>query len=258
MQEYERPFYRETKYKPLICYIVFGAGGGEPLQVSRKRHKASGVPAGLHMRLLDGPTYETYIGSLLSGAMETFLSRHSPDLYTRVKSMDRCMLLQGTVERDDTLLYLRDVIGILQALAEQTPSAVIFDLQALALYSAEEWRDTFFTPPLSPLLHAPILVSTAEDGSGLFWLHTRGMRKFGRPDFSFYGVPEQDCPAAGEIIDQLILSCAMGALFGKPLRMSLKNGRHCEFALPLVEDFDSPDFNNMYYELPWPDITFTG
>ena len=64
----------------------------------------------------------------------------------------------------------------------------VYDPQMFEWWSPKKWRERIFSPagPV-PRHHTVILVS--EDAPGTEWIHTRGLRKFGRPDLSVHRVP---------------------------------------------------------------------
>ena len=45
---YERPYYEDINYHPLMFYVVFGAKE-EELEISRERHNRDEIPEGLNI-----------------------------------------------------------------------------------------------------------------------------------------------------------------------------------------------------------------
>ena len=91
------------------------------------------------------------------------------------------LVIRGQIADPTSLDYLRDTIGVVAASLEGGGAAV-FDPQILTVFGADEWRAQFFEDAFETTKHAVILVSPQDDGR--VWLHTRGMRVFGRPDLS--------------------------------------------------------------------------
>ena len=58
-----------------------------------------------------------------------------------------------------------------------------------------------------------------EDGN--IWLHTRGLRKFGRPDISIENVPESEENKVVRIANQMIYYSSLGVLFNKKVKLHL-------------------------------------
>jgi hypothetical protein len=123
----------------------------------------------------------------------------------------------------------------------------VLDVQQLKLFDPTTWRGEIFQPQ-PPLLakHVTILISDEPDGSK--WLHTRGMRKFGRPDISWHGVSATNQTGALDMFNRLILLEATGALVpdNQPIKMaSLPPGLTVHHA----GNLDDPDFNNVHLEI---------
>jgi hypothetical protein len=91
-----------------------------------------------------------------------------------------------------------------------------------------------------------ILVS--EEPNGTEWVHTRGLRKFGRPDLSVHGVSLLNKPGVIDLCNRFIELQAFGGaiLEGQEIRMqSLPPGMRCHRR----GDVDDPDFNNVHVEI---------
>jgi hypothetical protein len=117
-------------------------------------------------------------------------------------------------------------------------------------WTPAEWRERAFEPagPV-PRHHVTILVSEAPDGTQ--WFHTRGLRKFGRPDLSTHNVKVQYHAAIIELFNRFIEYQAFGAIIpdGEEIRMAaLPPGMTCRRR----GDIEDPDFNNEHVEILWP------
>src|SRR5205814_7828395 len=124
------------------------------------------------------------------------------------------------------------------------------DPQMLWLWSADEWREEVFEPnEPNPDRHTAILVS--EEGRGTSWYHTRGMRKYGRPDLSVHGVGAAHADGVTLMIERFVELQALGGVIpdGEEVRMkALPPGGVCRHG----GSFDDPDFNNVHVEIAWP------
>lgn len=88
-------------------------------------------------------------------------------------------------------------------------------------------------------------------GPGVPPHHTRGMRKFGRPDLSAHGVSSRHREAIIELFDRFIEFQAFGGIIteGMEIRMGgLPSGMTCRHG----GDLDDPDFNNVHVEITPP------
>jgi hypothetical protein len=80
------------------------------------------------------------------------------------------------------------------------------------------------------------------------WYHTRGMRKFGRPDLSVHGVTPDLETGVEDLLNRFIEMLAFGAVVpdGQAIKLaSLPHGWRC-FHRGSLED---ADFNNTHLEI---------
>lgn len=246
--EEARPYYKDMNYRPFLFYVVFGVRPA-PLEISRQRHHANELPAGLELLLKDRESSPDAMDALLGGTLGRVLEADDPRLYRAARETGCWTILRGEARQDADLGYLRNAVGFVQALAEKGAAAVL-DLLTLRLYTPERWEKEVFSAPLDPFVHAVILSSAMEDGT--VWLHTRGMCKFGRPDISLTRVPPKETTAAARVVNQMIFYGAQGLFFTGPARLHLPGGGFCIVFPEFANDFDNPDFNNAYYRLDWP------
>lgn len=234
----------DDRYQPLLYYIVFGSDASE-LVVSRTKHHVDTIPQGLEIEQLNRQEHGERMDWLLNGTIEKVLRQHDATLYDTCKDTDCWTILHGRIATDGGSDYLRNTIGLVQALIEQGGIGV-FDLLTLDLQPASKWSARYFEKETDPQTHVVVLKSDNEDGS--VWLHTRGMIKFGRPDFSVLQLAPSQVNDAKQALDQLIFHSGKGAEMSKKLRLHTANGKTIEAQLRLVPDFDNFDFNNAYYE----------
>jgi hypothetical protein len=83
-----------------------------------------------------------------------------------------------------------------------------------------------------------------SEDNGLVWLHSRGLRAFGRPDLSIRHVPQDAIAAASDLCNRLIEIQAYGRVIPDgPLEGMLAR---------TSGSLEDPDFNNRHIELAWP------
>ncbi len=247
-----RPYYQDTGRRPYLFYAAIG-GKAEELHVSRFRHHVEEMPQGLDLSGLQRPRHSGHMDELLGGSLGKLLDARNHTLYERAKAAQSWLVLCGEVKTDDTLRYLRNAIGFVQAAAE-TGTAAVLDLQTLELYSPEDWRERVFSFQFHPYCHVNAMIS--PEPGGTLWLHTRGMRKFGRPDIGMEGVPQGELDQAKAAIDQMIFYGAQGAVFSRPAKLHLSTGGSCTVFPELSGDLEDPDYNNEHYRLLWEACEF--
>jgi hypothetical protein len=133
----------------------------------------------------------------------------------------------------------------------------IYDPQMFHWWSPEQWRERIFEPASPvPRRHVVILYSPEEQSPELLWVHTRGMRKFGRPDLSVRRIGAAHRDAVFDLCERFIEYQAFGAVIpeGQSVRMAtLPPGGVAHHG----GDLDDPDFNNVHVEFVWPEPGLT-
>jgi hypothetical protein len=140
--------------------------------------------------------------------------------------------------------YLRDTAGLITHFLDNGGLAV-FDPQMRKWWPSCEWRIEIFSS-LVPLRHVVILISKDENGSE--WIHTRGLRKFGRPDISFPRVAAEFRDGAIDLCNRFIAFQVYGGVImeGEAIKMkSLPSGFRCFHR----GNLDDPSFNNFHVSI---------
>lgn len=104
----------------------------------------------------------------------------------------------------------------------------------------------FFEKEINAQNHVVILIS---EENGKYWLHTRGMAKFGRPDISIANVCEEEIEDSKQVIGQMIYYGGQGVFFQDNVKLHIHNGKSYVVNAEFIDDFDNVDFNNAYYKV---------
>ena len=240
----ERQYYQDIGYKPFLFYVIFGVSA-EELEVSRSKHNVDGLPEGLDIRAYNREEHGEWIDGWFTGAYEVVLKSADSDLFVRCRQAGKCSVLQGNVEEDSTLDYMRNAIGIIQAFIDKGAVGIL-DPQTVRLYSPEQWTEQFFGQDVNAQNHVMIYHSLEEDG---YWIHTRGMAEFGRPDIGIYGVPEEKLHDYQQVASQMIFYGGQGLFFNGKARLHTADGKSFVIDPEFVDDFDNVDYNNAYYKV---------
>jgi hypothetical protein len=261
----ELPDWPRSRYQPgggeaYLLFTIYGEFNPE-VEVSRKRYRTAGIPRGLNVRRVEREKYPDFPFS--TGPLGGLLQAKQPALFASVKRSDECIIIQGSIPDPADLNYLRDTVGVILFFLEHGGVAVL-DPQQLKLFDADRWRKELFEPQPPQLhRHVAILVSDeaeeavpgeekVETQPGRLWIHTRGLRKFGRPDLSLRGAPRSHQVAAIDLCNRFIQLQAQGELIpeGQEIRMeTLPHGLVCRHGGSISD----PDFNNVHVEIRWPD-----
>jgi hypothetical protein len=247
LESWPRLQFEEGEGAAFILYVVYGAFI-EDLPISRSKYRTNGIPQGFDLRRITRAQLPEL--PFADSEFSRYRRAIAPALFQAIDAAPECLILQGEIKDPPTLDYLRDSIGVVACFLDHGGVAVV-DPQTLRFYTPAEWRSDFFDSIVPRVnRHVAILYSDEESGGGR-WYHTRGLRKFARPDLSLKNVPLQYEEQAVELCNRFIQLLANGGHVpeGQQVRMSaLPSGLICHHAGSL----DDPDFNNTHIEIQFP------
>ncbi len=245
MQElfsWPRPRYSHGGGDALVWFEIYGEWNEAQTPVSVAKHNSAGLPPELIAQVLPNDN-----GATWDGAMADLARQSNPQAWQIALDAPQKLVIRGEITDPASLDYLRDVIGVVAASLESGGVAV-FEPQILTVFGAQQWRDQFFGAEFEPTNHAIILVT--PQGDGRTWLHTRGMRLFGRPDLSCRDVNPDELEGLQSIFNGLMRMMAAGALIpdGQPVRAA-----NSDEILRCTNrgDLDDDEFNNRHLALEW-------
>jgi hypothetical protein len=247
--DWSRPYYKQPSGKPFVFYVVYGKFGEMPA-LSMSKYRSVGVPKGCHLSNYDSQQHAKALATFQDIHVWKEFQKRDASLGKDVSKSTQAMILQGEVDDCPTLNYLRDAIGLLTFLLDHG-GIVIFDPQMFHWWPPDEWRARIFDPADSVPTHHVVILTSPEPASSLTWFHTRGMRKFGRPDLSVHHVPAQCHKAVIDMCNRFIEFQAFGGVIeeGQAIKMkTLPKGMICRHG----GDLEDPDFNNVHVEITWP------
>ena len=225
----------------LIFLEIYGNWADAVTEVSAAKHNSAGLPPQLVAQIApnDAAHWE--------GPLAQLARASNPDAWQMALDAPQKLVIRGEIPDPDALDYLRDVIGVVAASLESGGLAV-FDPQTLTVWSADQWRAQFFADGFEPTHHTIILLTPQNDGR--VWLHTRGMRLFGRPDLSCRDAKPEELEGLQSIFNGLMRMMAAGALIpdGQPVRAA-----NSDEILRCFNrgDLNDAEFNNRHLALEW-------
>jgi hypothetical protein len=249
-----RPHYERPGGRPLLFYVVHGRFDNIS-KIDSRVYRTLGVHRGLELQRYARDEFSEYLAGFEEGYPWEELVADDPELAQRVVESRECLILRGELEDRDDLNYLRDSVGLLTHLID-SGGVCVYDPQMFRWWQPTDWKRQVFKPggPV-PRQHVVILTSVeGESGSrseNLAWYHTRGLRKFGRPDLSVHDVAPRYHEAIIDLIERFIEFQAFGGTIaeGQEIRMkSLPSGMTCHHR----GDLDDLDFNNVHVEITPP------
>jgi hypothetical protein len=248
--DWSRPHWTRDEAKAMLLYFVFGAFAAEP-QLDLSAHDSRGLPRGVEMMRIPKDRLAHWEGHPLRGALGEILREGNPTAFEAARKAPECLMLRGELPDADSLAYLGDTLGVIAALLDVGGVAVV-DPQILEMFTPDAWRTRYAGDAVTaPRNHVAILCNDDAAGDVGQWIHTRGMRKFARPDISIRRVPQTDVQRAGAVAAQLVELQAHGMRFGDGSTVDVE-GLPGGLKVTRAGLLDDPEFNNTHLELTWP------
>jgi hypothetical protein len=257
--EWSRPLFTPGGGDAFVYFVVFGADG-DLLEISTDEHRVDEVPDGVDAHEL-GPDW---VQSFFDEPMGGQLRARDPDTAAESERAESCIVVTGTVADPPTLDYLRNVIGIATA-ALDTGGIGVLSLQTLDLFDPDRWRTEVFDGGAALAHRLVALLVSAEDDRdeddgdqpgdaadgrepSTLWVHTRGLRVFGRPDLSIRGVAPLDLELVNQLVNALVAQLARGLVIDDGMTMDI-GGDVGALRFDRRGHVDDPDFNNEHLEI---------
>lgn len=244
---WQRPHWQSGNEEILLQFYVFGKfQSGRPPSLD---YGSDGLPEGVELTSHNHAQLRQWDGYPLKGSVGRMFKEDAPEAYRRAIDAPEVLVVRGRLPDSADTGYLRDTLGVLAALLD-VGGVAILDPQTLSLQDADAWRRQFVVRDGAPIRNHLLILRDSEETPGHYWIHTRGMRKFGRADISLRHVPEADSDRAGLLCEKLVELQALGARF--------HDGQELEAdGMTLVAKtgggLEDPDFNNTFVEFRWPE-----
>ena len=246
--DWPRPHYRPSPAsRPSLFYLVFGGPPpSDALNISRARHHVDQVHAELqvsrHPRESDPAWFDGWFSSAVGLDVPRVFGR---DDAAAVYGSPHVTAVRGDFADQPSLAYLRNTVGVVSAVAEASNAAAILDAHALTWWKPPDWRRRFVDESAFRVSDHVFMAVADDPGRrpGL-WTHTRGMRKFGRPELQVKHLPgpyDDSNPAVragGDLLSGLANYLAGGAVIEDGQTMHLASYDST------IVFFESPDDSN--------------
>jgi hypothetical protein len=247
-EDWERPQYEAGGGDATVLFVVFGPKP-EPLRVTSLAHRVVPMELSLELEYQEPQVAAALLDTPLGATLLQGWEGEEPS----VLAADGCMVMRAEVPDPKDLRYLRNCVGVVTAILEAGGRAAA-NLQSLGMFTPEQWRAVIFAPDKpQPRLHVNVFHGEEEargapqgagSEEGTVWVHSRGLRAFGRPDLSIRNVPQDAMPAASELCNRLIETQAYGAV--------IPDGPIEGMTAHTTGSLEDPDFSNLRIELAWP------
>ena len=246
---WQRPHWQPSNEEVLLQFYVFGKfQSGRAPSID---YGSEGLPEGMELTSHNHGALRQWEGYPLKGSVGRMFKDDAPEAYKVALDAPEVLVVRGRLPDAADTGYLRDTFGVLAALLD-VGGAAILDPQTLSLLDAASWRRQFLVRDGAPIRNHLLILRDAEEEKGHYWVHTRGMRKFGRPDISIRHVPEADSDRAGMLCERLVDLEALGAHFADGQALDV-DGLSGSLVAHLGGGYEDPEFNNTFVEFRWPD-----
>ena len=245
-----RPLFSPGGGDALISFVVFGTDA-DLLEITTEEHRVDEVPTGVDAHELSPEQVLAFFDPPL-GAL---IRERAPETAELAEDSETAIVVTGSVTDPPTLDYLRNAIGIATA-ALDTGGVGVLDLSTFTLFDPDRWRSTVFEADRT-LAHrlVSILSSAGPDNradddadTDRRWVHTRGLRVFGRPDLSIHDVEPDAFETAIELVNVLIAQLARGLVIDDGMTMDV-GGELGTLTFVRGGAMDDPGFNNEHLEI---------
>lgn len=245
-----RPYWQaDAGQHALLQFYVFGQFAPE-LAIPAQRYASPGLPAGIELKRFQNLALRKWDGYPLAGALGELLREDAPETFELARTAAEVLVVRGELADGASLDYLRDTLGVLAALLDIGGRAVL-DPQIFGLFDAAAWRARYLVADGAPPRSHVLIARTPEADGVHAHIHTRGMRKFARPDISLRQVPPGELDRAGVLCEKLVEMEAFGARFVAGQELVVDG-----LAAPLTAapggSLDDPAFNNLHVAFCWP------
>lgn len=246
-----RPQWRDSGEDAFLLWFVFG-DFAPAFEIDAPRYRTRGTPAGITVARYPNRELAKWNGYPLAGMLGGVLYADNAPLFERAQRAGECLMLRGSVADPADLDGLRDLVGTITALTDLGGVAVV-DPQTLSMFDAPTWRARFFeADAFDARDHVLILCHDDERHPGRQHVHTRGLRKFARPDLSLRNVPAERVDAAGALASQFVEFQARGGRVPDGHLVEIE-GLPYGMTVRVAGAVDNPAFNNRHLALRWPD-----
>ncbi|MEP7042778.1 MAG: hypothetical protein ABI843_06925 [Dokdonella sp.] len=246
-----RPHWQDSGDAAFLLWFVFGDFDAD-LSIDAPRYRTRGTPAGIDVVRYLNAELAKWDGYPLAGTLGRVLYDENARLFERAKKARECLMLRGSLADPADLDTLRDLVGTITALTDLGGIAVV-DPQTLSMYDAAEWRRRYFTgDAFNARDHVLILCNEDTRNAGRMHVHTRGLRKFARPDLSIRNVAPEAAGNAGELVARFVEFQTLGGVVEEGRQVEVE-GSPAGMAIRHAGALDDDEFNNRHLALRWPD-----
>lgn len=246
---WQRPHWHASDEDILLQFYVFGKF--EAVRVPSSDYGSPGLPAQIESTSHYQNALRQWDGYPLKGPMGRMFKTDAPAAYQLALDAPEVMVVRGSLKDSESTGYLRDTLGVLAGMLD-IGGVAILDPQILSLLDADAWRRKYLIRDGAPIRNHLLILRDGESTPDHSWIHTRGMRKFGRPDISIRNVPDHAVNRAGMLCEKLAELQALGVHFEDKQTLDI-DGIPAGVQVRLGGGLEDPQFNNSFVTFDWPE-----
>jgi hypothetical protein len=259
--DWSRPFWQPSERNASLFYFVVGEPPVNGLNVSRSRHHVDPDFDGLQRIDMSGQQRSDnpdWFGAFFDPhGLGHDIDAQFGEPANELRAAQRGTIVRAEFPDPQSLDYLRNTIGMVSAVLEQGGVAV-FEMHQCRWWTRGDWTRRFIERSCFEITDHISITATddARYHPGL-WSHTRGMRKFGRPDLQIKHLPgpwsadNAHANMAGAMLNDFADKLARGKVIpdGRTMRYDQDAGAFVFVETPDDSDTPTPNFNNCVLEI---------
>lgn len=245
---WQRPHWHASGENILLQFYVFGKF--DAVRVPSADYGSTGLPEGVAAVSHYHGALRQWEGYPLKGAMGRLYKDDAPAAWKLAFDAPEVIVVRGSLEDSPETGYLRDTLGVLAGMLDIGGTAIL-DPQTLSLLDADTWRRQYLIRDGAPIRNHLLIMRDDESTPDHSWVHTRGMRKFGRPDISIRQVPDRALDRAGLLCEKMAELQALGAHYTDGQSLDIE-GVTQGVTLKTGGGLNDRQFNNSFIEFHWP------
>lgn len=207
-----------TEFKQQVFYVVYGNFDENELN-PLKNIEPGILPSWVKVKIITTTEAMSEYTSLLRGpdveAMIGDTSQSKELLAKTIKAKNAVVVYGETIHTKQAFKDYMDISSFVLMLSCLDNPISVFDLRTYTLAKPETWAKIRLKEDKFDIQNEILVTIIPEEQNKLFWLHTKGMIKFGQPELSMHGLTESEYKKAFESLNTL---ASQVVLDNKPIK----------------------------------------
>jgi hypothetical protein len=240
---WSRPAWSAGGGEAEVVYVAFSELPlPQALRLDRARHglPADQLPPQVRLLAFDQQQHADWIRGFFDGALGTLGAKALGWSEPPIARAQHAFLIRGTFADPSDLSYLQACRALLRALAWGGAFCAV-DAHSHVWVSGEDLRAEAVDAPFDALDHVALIFETDGDESWGHVAHSRGLRKFGRPDVVLTRLTEEHGERVGHLLAPIVRHLCDGHRLGPGGTVSGPGGDL--LAIRYVPGISAPDLH---------------